>query len=74
MIVNKLEFQIMLDGRTKKEVALACGFANTRLSEYTHGKKEIPVSHLILLADVLKCDPRDLIGETELVDTEMAWG
>lgn len=73
MKLNGLEALIMQDGRSKKDIAAACGFPNTRLSEYVKGKKEIPVSHMIVLAEVLRCDPEAMIGEVELIDTEMAW-
>ena len=71
MKLSKLENRIMQDGRTKLEIAQACGFANTRLSEYLHGKKEVPALHLMQLANVLHCPPRELVGEIEISDANV---
>lgn len=73
MKLNRLEALIMRDGRSKRDIARECGFAYTRLSEYTHGRKEIPVSHMIALAEVLRCAPVEMIGEVEVEVTEVAW-
>lgn len=39
---------------------------STRLSEYKHGKRSIPIHHVMALCDVLKCEPCDIVGEEEV--------
>lgn len=72
MRVTKLEMKIMEDGRSKTTIARECGFVLPRLSEYIKGK-DIPTGHLLVLSDVLRCAPSELLGYTELPDVEMAW-
>jgi DNA-binding Xre family transcriptional regulator len=43
-------------------VAVACGMAPSRLSEYALGKRAIPAHHVIRLCEVLKCNPDDILG------------
>lgn len=47
----------------ERDVAVACGFHPTRLSEYATGKRAIPVHHLQLLCSYFNCRPYDILGE-----------
>lgn len=47
-------------------VAERAGIKQSRLSEYRHNKRRVPMGHLIALCDVLGCDPEDLVGDVEV--------
>lgn len=47
-------------------IAVSCGMAPSRLSEYALGKRQIPVHHLIRLCEVLHCNPDDILGEYQM--------
>lgn len=47
-------------------IAERAGIKLPRLSEYRHNKRRIPMGHLIVLCEVLQCEPDDLMGTVEV--------
>ena len=46
-------------------IAAAAGIDPSTLSEFARGKRQIPVYYRRRLAEVLGCDPDELIGDQE---------
>lgn len=69
LLVSKLAMRLLEINAPHSVVAELAGFPKTRLSEYKHGKRPIPIKHVIALCEVLKCEPSDIVGfeEAELV-------
>lgn len=44
------------------QIAAMAGMPQPRLSEYSLGKKAIPIHHLIALSEVFELDPEDIVG------------
>lgn len=65
MMLSKLQKKIIEDGRKQNVIAKAAGLPPARISDYIHGRRTIPVPALIALAEVLKCNPSDLLGQVE---------
>jgi Helix-turn-helix len=59
---TKLRFRILESGMQQGEIARKCGFPAPRLSEYVMGRRTIPPHHLVLLCEVLRANPDDIIG------------
>lgn len=50
-------------GLTQEELAIKCGYKNrTMISKLESGDSEIPFSKLVVICDVLECDPNYLLG------------
>lgn len=64
-MISRLQKRLIADGRQFKDIAVAAGFKQPRLSDYVHGRRVMPMQHLISLCEVLHCNPDDLIGEDE---------
>lgn len=64
--VTKLRLRVLDMNCPQYMVAKAAGMNPTRLSEYCTGQREIPSHHLVNLCYVLKCEPKDIIGEAEV--------
>lgn len=60
--ITKLRKKMLEIGGPAYRVAERAGFPASRMSEYTLGRKPIPVKHLVALCRVFNCDPEDITG------------
>lgn len=47
-------------------IAEKAGIKQTRLSEYRHNKRKMPMGTVIVLCEVLQCEPEDIMGDVEV--------
>ena len=64
--INRLHKKIIELDVPACVIAEKSGIKSTRISEYRHGKRQIPMKDLIVLCDVLNCDPSELMGDVEV--------
>lgn len=68
MGVTKLRMALLNARGPQYMIAARAGITPSRLSEYALGHRSIPAHHLISLAEVLKTNPANLVGEADDVD------
>lgn len=55
-------------------IAEKAGIKQTRLSEYRHNKRKMPMGHVMVLCEVLGCNPEEIMGDVEVDEVVIAWG
>lgn len=65
MPTTRLRAAILDDGRPAYMIAALAGIPPTRISEYSLGRRSIPLKHVVALSDVLECEPGDITGSYE---------
>jgi transcriptional regulator with XRE-family HTH domain len=63
--ITNLKARLLAHPQPAYLIAAAAGIDPTTLSKLARGKMPIAVYYRRRLADVLECDPDDLIGDTE---------
>jgi DNA-binding Xre family transcriptional regulator len=53
---------------SQNDLGLAAGINKARMSHYCLGRQPIPPHHLLALCQVLKCNPREIVGVVELAE------
>jgi transcriptional regulator with XRE-family HTH domain len=61
--VTKIEFQISRSGIKKNHIAKRCGVSLPTITAWVQGKTKIKGIHLLILADMLDVEPKELIGD-----------
>lgn len=62
MAVTKLRVRIVESGRTPRDIARATGIWETRISEYSLGRRYMQTHHIYALCKELHCSVGDLVG------------
>ena len=61
--MTKIEFEIQKSGIRKNWIAGKCGVSQTTVTDWAKGRVKIKGIHLLILADLLDAEPKDLIGD-----------
>jgi len=62
-MITKLKIELVRSGLMQYEVAGRMGIADSLLSLYASGRREIPKHHLRALARILNVAQKDLVGQ-----------
>ena len=63
--VSRLHLKIIAIDVPAKIISERTGIPTSRLSEYRHMRRKIPMGHVIVLCEVLNCDPDEIVGAVE---------
>jgi hypothetical protein len=64
---TKLRTILLLpENRPNYIIAAKMGITPTRLSEYSNGKRAIPMHHLVIMTRYFNCEPEDITGRVDV--------
>lgn len=66
MLVTKFNLRLIESVIPPHIISEFSGVPESRISEYRHGKRSIPIHHVMALCTVLRCEPHDIIGVEEV--------
>lgn len=65
-VITRLHKRIIELDVPANVIAEKAGIKQTRLSEYRHSRRKMPMGHVMVLCEVLACEPEEIMGTVEV--------